>query len=174
MTERRRYKNPPIEEAYRSGFQGAALTTVDDLRERERLETRLRSAFEADVLENGFDHPAESIITDALATRTPGMLEALRRLSLDASDPGFAASTLRCLGRMKNPGTRSWRTLLIQDALRLDEVEIRDAAAQAAESWADRSLVAILAAHQESTPWLRSFICEIMDDLRTSSGVPGS
>ncbi len=142
--------------------------------ERGRLEALLRSAFETDALENGVDHPAESVLTDALSTPTAGVLDSIRQYTLDATDPAFAASTLRCLGRLTSPGTHTWRTRLIQDALRLDVVEIRDAAAQAVDSWADRSLAPMLAAHREPTQWLRNYIQDVIDDLRTSSGVSGS
>ena len=135
-------------------------------REREQLAIQLHAAFEREALENGFDHPAETVIADALAS-SPRALEWIQTLSLDKADPGFAASLLRCLGRLERPGTSAWRASVIREALLLDEVQIRDAAAQAADSWADRTLIHILAAHEEPESWLRQFILDIVDDLQT-------
>ena len=136
-------------------------------RERERLAVQLQSAFETHVVENGLDHPAETIIADALES-SPRVLEWIRAFSLDTSDPSFAASVLRCLGRVKRPGSSAWRASLLRDGLLLDDVQIRDAAAQAADSWADRSLAHVLAAHEEPEPWLRQFIFDVVDDLQAA------
>ena len=48
----------------------------------------------------------------------------------------------------------------------MDDVEIRDAAVQAAESWGGREVVDVLMSHDEPEPWLRECIPEIIDDLR--------
>ena len=47
---------------------------------------------------------------------------------MPSTQPVFAASVLRCLGRQEYLGTSSWRSELVRDALALDDVEIRDAA----------------------------------------------
>lgn len=144
-----------------------ARPAVAEDRRRERLAIVLHEAFETDPLESGFDHPAESIIAEALQTpEREQALEWIRAIALDASDPSFAALVLRCLGRIERPGTSRWRAGLIADALRLDEVQIRDAAAQAAESWADGNLTGVLATHEEPVPWLRQYVSEVVSDLR--------
>ena len=138
--------------------------------EEEQIADKLHAVFKADPLENGFDHPAETIIQAALeATRNQHVLGWLRAFSLDIADPGFASSVLRCLGRLDLPGTSSWRISLVRDALVLDDVEIRDAAAQAADSWADRNLIDVLAAHEEPEGWLRDYIRDIMSDLQENN-----
>ena len=107
--------------------------SVED-RERTRFAFRLRSAFDADPFENGIYHPAEQIIEEALRSKeSQRVLEWLRELSLDAAHPSFSAEVLRCLGRQTHPGTASWRTGLVRDALAMDDIEIRDAAVQAVE-----------------------------------------
>ena len=97
----------------------------------------------------GMDHPADEIIGNALRTkgRQRYVLQWLRSLSLDASHASFAASILRCLGRQVRPGTTSWRTKLVRDALASGDVEIRDAAAQVAELWGDQDVVEVLISH---------------------------
>ena len=133
-------------------------------RKRTRLEADLWAAFEADPLEDGMNHPAEKIIEEALQDQDEfPVLEWFRAFSQDAAHPDIAASVLRCLGRQASAGTASWRADLVREGLAADSVEIRDAAAQAAESWG--GMRAVLEAHFEPVPWLRDYIRGIIDDL---------
>ena len=135
-------------------------------RERAQLAARLQATFEAEPLEDGMDHPAEQIIGQALDEReNHSILGLFRAFSLDMTHPNFSASVLRCLGRQVHPGTVSWRTALVRDALSLDDIEIRDAAVQAAELWGDKEMCSILEFHSEPETWLRDYISDIIDDL---------
>ena len=178
MRQRQSYKNPPIETDERDLFDirpseekdgleaAAAQKALVEDRDRERLANRLWTAFAADSLEDGMSHPAEEIIGEALRSAEDNpVLDWFRTFSLDAERPSFAASVLRCLGRQTPPGTDSWRTELVRDGLAVDDVEIRDAAVQAAESWGDRSLVDVMKAHSETEPWLREYIEDVISDL---------
>lgn len=138
---------------------------VED-RERELLVNRLWAAFEADPLEDGISHPAEEIVGEALRSmEDKPVLDWFRTFSLDAERPSFAASVLRCLGRQTPPGTDSWRAELVRDGLFMEDVEIRDAAVQAAESWGDRGLADVMKKHREDEPWLRDYIEDVISDL---------
>ena len=137
-----------------------------DEHEQTRLAHKLHAAFEIEPLEDGMLHKAEEIIGQALQSgEGERILDWLRAFSLDAMQPVFAASVLRCLGRQENLGTSSWRSELVRDALALDDVEIRDATVQAAELWDDRDILPVLKSHSEPEPWLRDYICEVIDDL---------
>ena len=136
-------------------------------RAKERLAARLQAAFDADPFEDGINHPVEEIIARELRKSENGQaLEWFKDISLDSTRPAFAASVLRCLGRLARPGTASWRTDIVRRALTTDNVEIRDAAAQTAELWNDSDMGAVLKAHSEPVPWLRDYIRDIIDDLR--------
>lgn len=130
---------------------------VADEVQRRQLEVELRSAFDAEPLEDGVSHPAQDVVRNALRTNV-NVLDWLKALSLDATRPTFAASVLRCLGREERVGTTTWRVELVGDALASEDVEIRDAAVQAAESWGGNAIVAVLESHAEPVPWLRSVI----------------
>ena len=131
-----------------------------------QLANRLWAAFEAETLEDGMNHPAESIINEFLDSfADQPLLHWFREIASDAETPSFAASVLRCLGRNTDVGTPEWRGNLIQDALRVKDAEVRDAAIQAAESWGDQSLVGILRAHDETEDWLQQYIQEVIEDL---------
>ena len=137
----------------------------DENRENERLENRLRMAFEAEPLEDGIDHSAERIIDDALrSVHGRRVLVWLRALSVDVERPSLAASVLRCLGR-RRPGTSAWRVEIVRSALAADDVEMRDAAVQAAESWGDLGMREVLSSHTEAVPWLRAYIEDVVEDL---------
>ena len=126
----------------------------------------LHAAFEADPLENGMDHPAEQIIKKALQSpENQQIFDWFKNFSLEIEHPSFAASVLRCLGRQTNLGTYSWRAELVRRGLTVDNVEIRDASVQAAESWGDQDLVNILKSHHETEPWLREYILDVIYDL---------
>lgn len=147
----------------------AIKTEQRDAANEKRLLMRrsLLAAFEADPVEDGISHSAEKIIEKALKTMAAEpVLEWLRDFSLDAENPGFSASVLRCLGRQSALGSLSWRMSLIRDGLAFDSVEIRDAAVQTAESWGEPEMVSILAGHSEKKPWLREYIRDVIVDSR--------
>lgn len=133
-----------------------------ECREQKRLEDKLRAAFDNVPLEDGMHHPAEGIIADALTgTENSDVLTWLKAFSLDSTRASLAASVLRCLGRQEHPGTERWRAGLVRDGLVARDVEIRDAAVQAAESWGDRGIRTILLAHSEPEPWLAQYVTEV-------------
>ncbi len=132
----------------------------------DRLAAELRASFEDLPVEDGVGHPAERIIAKALMNAgDKRSIRWLKELCADTSNPGFAASVLRCLARVPCTGSESWRVGLVRDGLAEDSVEIRDAAIQAAESWADSELLEVLRAHSESEPWLRQYLYDVIDDL---------
>ena len=132
----------------------------------EQLEYRLRVAFEVEPLEDGIHHPAERIIDGALeSTDRQQVIVSLNKICLDTKDPGFSSTVLRCLGR-RVLGTPNWRTEVVRSALAVDDVEMRDAAVQAAESWGDREMIAILESHVDAVPWLRTYIEDVVEDLK--------
>ena len=133
---------------------------------RAQLERQLRSAFEHQPFEDGIDHVAEDIIHGALqAPHKQVVLEWLRSFALDSENPVFAASTLRCLGRVENLGAPSWRTDLVRAGLMMDDIEMRDAAIQAAENWGDRDMLRVLQAHTESNSLLGRYVDDVISDL---------
>ncbi len=131
-----------------------------------QLQRQLQNAFEHEPVEDGIDHAAEGIIQEALQTPNQQVaLEWLRSFALDTENPVFAASTLRCLGRVENLGAPSWRTELVRAGLMMDDIEMRDAAIQAAENWGDREMSEVLQAHTESNSLLRRYVEDVLSEL---------
>ena len=136
---------------------------------KARLERSLYAAFDSEPLEDGMDHPADEIIESALSSGDEESLLAwLRECLLDIGRPVFAASLRRCLGRQTDPGTTVWRAGIVRAALAADNVQIRDAAVQAAEQWADPDLIYILADHSDEEQWLANYADMVVNDLKPS------
>ena len=134
---------------------------------RASLAARLHAAFAATPIEGGIRHPGETVIREALqAANKQQVLPWLKAFALDASQPHFAASVLQCLRVLKHPGTVSWRVALIREALTMDDVGIRDAAAQAAECWGGAEMLDVLQKHADPVPWLQAYILEACKDLQ--------
>lgn len=133
--------------------------------ERGQLESRLWWAFESEPLEDGMDHPADRLLAERLNEDAEAQaLEWIRDLCMDTTNATFAASVMQCVARQPRPGTASWRTELVRSGLATPHVEIRDAAAKAADSWKDSELLAILEGHTEPVPWLADFITDVVTD----------
>ena len=141
-------------------------TTVVETAQIESLLTELESDFSVEPFEDGMDHEAERTLSKALRDiEAEHLLPWLRDFCTDRGNPNLAASVLRCLGRLLEPGTEAWRTRLIRDALAKGNVEIRDAAVQAVEQWGETNLASVLRLHQEELPWLQDYIQGVLQDL---------
>ena len=137
-----------------------------DGREEDRLLYLLKASFDAQRLEDGMDHPAEGIISNALAVSYDARIfKWFTAVCVDTTDSNTSASVLRCLGRQPSPGTDKWRTDLVHRALGVDDVGIRDAAVQAAETWGGASIRSVLGMHSDPVPWLQKYIVDVIDDL---------
>lgn len=142
------------------------LVSQAEERGRQRLQDRLRASLDAEPLEDGMDHPAESVIATALDSEDPDtVLRWIQSFCLDSSNPAFAAAVFVCVARQPGVGTARWREELVRGGLAVDEVEVRDAAMQAAEYWADPGFLHVLSAHSEPVGWLDEYRRGIMDDL---------
>ena len=136
----------------------------------EPFADRLRCAFESEPFEDGTVHPADEVIEFGLRSdERAAILAWLASLYGGAESPTFIASVLRCLGR-HHPGTTEWKVGVVRMALAHEHLEVRDAALQAAESWAGdrgecREMVRVLAARDEPVAWLAESIDRVVADL---------
>jgi len=147
--------------------KGIALEDV--LQRFSHLRDSLNASFEAIPLQDGMDHPAEDIIGDAVRSMDDNSLfEWFSVVCLDIKYPTFSASILCCLGRQIHIGTDSWRTELVGKALTVDDIEIRDAALNAAEFWGGQRMRHMLSGKVEAEPiqWLQDYMRDIIEDLR--------
>ena len=140
------------------------------LKRKARLDIDLYASFEATPLESCVAHPAEEIIDDALRTIPGGLAyDFLEEYCLNDENPVYGASVLRCLARLTKPGTAEWRAQIVRGALASANLEVRDNAMQAAESWGDPGMVDILQAHEEPEPYLREYLQDVVAELSPGS-----
>ena len=131
-----------------------------------RLEAALLNAIGAEPVEDGIVHPAEQILDEAIRSVPASTVEKwLEGLILDTRSPATSAALLRCLGRKRDVGTVQWRGRLVREVLRKPDVELRNAAVQAAESWGDAELATVLREHNEPVRWLRQYIVAVAQEL---------
>lgn len=131
----------------------------------DRFYRELLAKLEAEPVEDGFVHAGEEIIKSALQRHG---VEAQRWIEtfLEQQGSSHAAAALKCLGRIPSPGSLDWRLGLLDRWLAHPSTEIRDAAVQAAELWADPGVVEVLRRHQQQRePWLRDYIQRVIRDL---------
>lgn len=122
---------------------------------------RLSAEVDAETVEDGITHPAESVLASHIVAHgTSGLFEAM--FADDANHSG-TASLLRLMGRISVP--QDARLRFVRTGLSSPSVEVRDAAVQAAESWADASLVPAIRAHCEPVAWLASYMAAVARDL---------
>ena len=146
---------------------GLNIIDLDEVNaEKEKLISWLMNAFDAEPLENGVTHPAEEIISKfLLKSNGPLVYTWLEELIVNTTRPAFVSSIILCLGRFEQLGTADWRATIIRQSLASENIEIRDAAAQAAESWGGYSIRDILLQHNEQILWLRDYIHSIIEDM---------
>lgn len=130
-----------------------------------RIHNSLYEAFDAEPLEDGVSHPAEGILSDLVSGDEQAPFEWLKDICLEYHSADLSSSILRCLGRLTKPGTASWRLDLIRDGLAVENVEIRDAAIQTAELWAEPGIREVLEEHREPVSWLSGYLQDVLDDL---------
>lgn len=146
---------------------GLNIVDLDEVNaEKEKLKSWLMNAFDVEPLENGVTHPAEEIISQfLLKSKGPLVFTWLEELIVNTTRPAFVSSIILCLGRFEQLGTADWRATIIRQSLASENIEIRDAAVQAAESWGGSSIRDILLQHNEQILWLRDYIQSIVEDL---------
>jgi hypothetical protein len=138
-------------------------TTVSDQAKKDfRM---LLARIDADPLEDGVSHPAELPLATFAEDHGLACLLDVTLYWLPPIGDGRTAALLRLLGRNQKLTTTAARLALLRFGLASSSVEVRDAAAQAAELWEDPAARALLRAHKEVVPWLANYIESVAADL---------
>jgi hypothetical protein len=128
----------------------------------DRAFRALANSVDAEAVEDGIIHPAEQQLAAFVGQHGGHYLREM--LFRSGANAGRTAAFLRLLGRIRGLDNES-RRWLVQQGLTSRDVEVRDAAVQAAELWGDRVLAAILNAHHEPIRWLASYVSRVASDL---------
>ncbi|RJO67432.1 MAG: hypothetical protein C4523_09505 [Myxococcales bacterium] len=122
------------------------------------LTLRLYAALNCEPMEDGYSHPAESILRAAKGE----MVMEVRRLQ--PAGPSIFAGAIRCLGRIPEANGPA-AAGLISDALKSESAQVRDAAICAAEQWGGGNMIAVLRNHHDPEPWLDDYRKGVITDL---------
>jgi len=122
------------------------------------------SLINREPMENGFAHPAEKILVEALVNQKEDVIRWIESI-LEHKNPYVVAEVITCLGRVTEENHPDWAIKIISEALEHSNVAVRDAAAQALESWETPQVLGLLSNHKEKVPWLREYIGKIVIQL---------
>jgi hypothetical protein len=124
--------------------------------------SKVLSSIDQEPVEDGFEHPAETIIGEALSKQPDDVIMWLRLLVSEEKDSCVLASVIKCVARIIDNEYADWVYELVAQALEHQDVEVRDAAAQSLELWGTPAAVALLKNHSEAVSWLRDYIGRII------------
>lgn len=130
------------------------------LRWREAAHRRLLRALEAPV-EDGRRHVGEDAMADAARLLGEAVDAWLAALVREARSAAERAAIVRLAGRGGLPRQVAARRRLVAECLASGDVEVREAAVQAAELWGDPALAEVLDAHCEPIPWLADYVAQV-------------
>ncbi len=144
------------------------LQPIDFKAAEEEFRQKLLLSFEWEPIEDGYSHPAEQIIEDALKRYKSGAINWIQAVYHGHTGrPAIAANILRCIGRLDCNLIEPWGIEMATKGLSNPDVEIRDAAICAFEIWGGAESVATLKDHlkAETVPWLKDYIRWVIRDL---------
>ena len=166
-----------IRECLKSVCSPALVEDEDHIREpasrvriRVSIYDRFRDSFlrslEDEPIEDGFSHPAEEIISNALDASQLTCLEHLERLYRECvNKPSVCSGLLRCVGRIEPGVAGSWGRDFASRGLTHTDPEVRESAVRALEFWGGSESISMLRAHEEPISWLADYITEVIEDL---------
>ena len=122
----------------------------------------LVATVENNPVEDGITHDGEGIAGEIVAVYGA---EAFVEAIFNIENEPIVAALLRIASRLSLPDAAS-RFRLVSIGVRYENVEIRDASIQAAESWEDDAVLPVLIEHEEPVRWLADYIRQVIDELR--------
>lgn len=124
-------------------------------------------ALNEESIEDGYSHPAENIIQEAINKYIPYAITWIQSLYIEnLNNHKLAAGILRCIGRLNSNITKPWGSIMVTGALFHSDVEVRESAVRAIEMWEDYSIVGYLEQRKEKVPWLADYIKQVINDLK--------
>jgi hypothetical protein len=121
------------------------------------------AAIDAEPFEDGMSHPAELRVSEYIRRHGDSTIADVVIGATDKAAPGIAV-LIRLLAR-HTAISLATRLDIVSAGLASRNIEVRDAAAQAAEIWENPELAPILASHHERAPWLADYIASVARDL---------
>jgi hypothetical protein len=137
-------------------------------RKQNEFVSALLSSFEQEPIEDGSPHVAEQLIGEALRRyKTLGSAWVQTAYLRNIKRPVFAASILRCIGRLSRNLTAPWDIAIVVSGLWHPDAPVREAAVRVLEVWGGRDALEILevAGEKEVVPWLKNYMRQLLTEL---------
>jgi hypothetical protein len=151
-----------------SSQKDIAFERAKDTSEQRKFERNLIQSLEKEPFDNGYLHPAESIIKDALKKSNTLASQWIQSLYLENfTRATIAAGIIRCLGYIEPERTDHWIKAIVISGLSHVYIEVREAAVRSLENWGEYDSVVILRAYVEleKETWLKEYIQQVITDL---------
>ena len=132
---------------------------------QKRFEQELLQLLMEEPVEDGYSHPAELILGEALRANRKSALWIQNLFIENHNNPVIATGILKCIGRLRRDLVEPWGKIMARTGLSEPSLEIREAAVTAFELWGDAESLKTLKDHTESTPWLARYIKQVITDL---------
>jgi hypothetical protein len=150
-------------------LEDTAATQKRALQQRSAFMQELRSLLLSEPTERGFAHPAEELIRRSLGSCRPLTADWIQAMFTEnIMDARLAAAILFVLGHLKRESVQPWGYAMTMTGLMHPDIEVRDAAVKALESWGGPDAVQILSRHHEKVSWLRRYVDGVISDLQPS------
>lgn len=131
----------------------------------ERVVGSLREA----PVEDGYSHPVEQIIKDALIEFPAAAPQWVQSIYIEniVTSPDISIGVLRCVGRLPYELIAPWGMVLAAGALSHQDIEVLEAAVRAFERWGGRGSIEILKSRvaAEPVPWMADYLGQVLLDL---------
>ena len=132
----------------------------------DNIRLQLIQSLNETPIEDGYQHPAEDIIQDAVDNRLD-LANIIQTLFIENyKSPAIAAGLLRCIGRLNYKHVRPWGIVVVLGGIRHDDIEVRDAALRALELWGGLEAIDILRNYTDNVKWLENYAKKILKYLQ--------
>lgn len=145
--------------------------TLRDFQAHARFDNAILSSLAAEQVEDGHSHAAEEILESTMASYgfVAEWTQLLFRDRIHRKMTSVAADLLICVGRLPLAKSMPWGRSMAATALRLDDLELREAAVYAVESWGGAEELELLRNHSEEVDWLAEYIQQVLDHTDTAA-----
>jgi hypothetical protein len=134
----------------------------------EEFRRNLILSLEEEPIDDGYTHPAERIIKEALVQHKATAANWIQSVYLkNMKRAAVAAGILRCVGRLNRKMMQPWGLVMAISGISHPDIEVRESAVRALESWGGRDSLETLKIYKdiEEVPWLKDYIKQVIVDL---------
>lgn len=157
-----------VESAWESTTSTADV--IQQLEAEGQFEQEVLNSLALDPVEDGCCHPAEEILVRALrrSSLASDWIQILFRDRIHRKLYNTAADLMLCVGRLPRSLVMPWGLYMVASALKIKDLELREAAVRSLECWGGGEEKELLSSHTEPVRWLAGYIQKVLRAISTS------